>query len=128
MRLEPLVGLRHAFATIVTQPDQSVLTALVILMVLVGARLAFRSVWLAGLAATGVVSLLFLSSFGSIRSRSAAAFWLGAHVFILVRYGLLATAVMLAALNLLGRISADAQSSARRRWAWRWSGSPRSLF
>ena len=80
MRLEPLVGLRHAVATIVTQPDQSVLTALVILMVLVGARLAFRSVWLAGLAATGAVSLLFLSSFGdqSVHGRRQH-FRLGAH-------------------------------------------------
>jgi eukaryotic-like serine/threonine-protein kinase len=102
MRLEPLVGLRHAVATIVTQPDQSVLTALVILMVLVGARLAFRSVWLAGLAATGAVSLLFLSSFGEINpfTVSGSIFGSALIVFILVRYGLLATAVMLAALNL----------------------------
>jgi hypothetical protein len=79
-----------------------VLTALVILMLLVGARLAFRSVWLAGLAATGAVSLLFLSSFGEINpfTVSGSIFGSALIVFILVRYGLLATAVMLVALNL----------------------------
>jgi serine/threonine-protein kinase len=102
MRLEPLVGLRHAVAAIITQPDQSVLTALVILMLLVGARLALRRVSLAVLASTGVVSLLFLSSFGEINpfTVSGSLFGSGLIVFILVRFGLLATAVMLAALNL----------------------------
>jgi hypothetical protein len=48
------------------------------------------------------VSLLFLSSFGEINpfTVSGSLFGSGLIVFILVRYGLLATAVMLAALNL----------------------------
>jgi serine/threonine-protein kinase len=102
VRLEPLVGFRHALAAIITQPDQAVLTALVILMLLVGARLALRKVWLACLAATGVVSLLFLSAFGDINAFtvSGSLFGAGLIVFILVQYGLLAMAVMLAALNL----------------------------
>jgi Protein kinase domain len=102
MRLEPLVGLRHAVGTIITQPDQSVLTALVVLMLLIGARLALRRVWLAFLATTWIVSLLFLSAFGEINpfTVSGAVFGSALIVFILVRYGLLATAVMLAALNL----------------------------
>ncbi len=101
-RLETLVGLRHALSGVLTQVDDAVLTALVVLMLLVGARLALRRVWLAFAASTAILSLLFLSGYPSIDLFAVAGAVAGAGLmtFVLLRYGLLAEAVMIFALNL----------------------------
>jgi eukaryotic-like serine/threonine-protein kinase len=102
VRLEPLISMRHGLSIVLTQPDQAVLTALVILMLLVGWRLALRRVWLAFAAATAVLSLLFLSGFGRIDVFAVAGSVGGAALmmFVLLRFGLLAVTVMIFALNL----------------------------
>ncbi|MGH9312248.1 MAG: hypothetical protein ACRD1S_03520, partial [Vicinamibacterales bacterium] len=102
VRLDTLVGPRHALSGVVTQVDDAVLTALVILMLLVGSRLALRRVWLAFAASTAILSLLFLSGFSSIDlfAVTGALTGAGLMMFVLLRYGLLAEAAMIFAMNL----------------------------
>jgi hypothetical protein len=101
-RLEPLLGLRYALSTILTQFDDAVLTALVLLMLLLGARIALRGVWLAFAASMGILSLLILSGYGKIDVITVTGALAGAGLIMvaLLRFGLLACAVMLLSLNM----------------------------
>ena len=101
-RLDALVSLRHAVSGVLTQVDDAVLTALVVLMLLVGARLALGRIWLAVAASTAILSLLFLSGYSSIDFFVVAGALAGAGLlmFVLLRFGLLAEAVMVFSLNL----------------------------
>ncbi len=101
-RLDTLVSLRHALSGVLTLVDEAVLTALVVLMLFVGARLALRRVWLAVAASTAILTLLFLSGYSSIDFFIVAGALAGAGLmmFVLLRFGLLAEAVMVFSLNL----------------------------
>jgi Protein kinase domain/zinc-ribbon domain len=102
VRLEPLLGIRHALSAFLTQPDDVVLTALVMLMLLVGARLVLRRLSLAALAATTVITLLFLRGYESADVFTIAASITGACLvmFVFLRFGLLAGAALIFALNM----------------------------
>jgi eukaryotic-like serine/threonine-protein kinase len=102
VRLEPLLGLRYALSAILTQFDDAVLTALVLLMLLLGARIALRRVWLAFAASMGILSLLILSGSPKIDvfTVSSALASGGLIMLVLLRLGLLACAVMLLSLNM----------------------------
>jgi hypothetical protein len=101
VRLEPLLGIRQTLSAFLTQPDDVVLTALVVLMLLVGARLVLRKVSLAAIAATAVVTLLFLRGYESKDAFTIAASITGACLilFVFLRFGLLAGAALIFALN-----------------------------
>jgi hypothetical protein len=102
VRLEPLLGLRYALSAILTQFDDAVLTALVLLMLLLGARIALRRVWLAFVASMGILSLLILNGYDKIDVFTVAGALAGGGLIMLVllRFGLLACAVMLLSLNM----------------------------
>jgi serine/threonine-protein kinase len=101
VRLEPLLGIRQGLSAFLTQPDDVVLTALVMLMLLVGTRLLLRRVWLAAISATAVITLLFLQGYESWEVLTVGASVIGAGLIMLVflRFGLLAGAALIFALN-----------------------------
>jgi Protein kinase domain/zinc-ribbon domain len=101
VRLEPLLGIRQTLSAFLTQPDDVVLTALVMVMLLVGARLVLRKVSLAAIAATAVITLLFLRGYESKDVFTIAASITGACLvmFVFLRFGLLAGAALIFALN-----------------------------
>jgi hypothetical protein len=103
VRLEPLLGIRQALSAFLTQPDDVVLTALVMLMLLVVTRLLLRRVWLASIPATAVITLLLLQGYESWEVMTIAASIVGACLIMLVflRFGLLAGAALIFALNVV---------------------------